>query len=156
MYVIRGKMIIKLETIKDNGFIQENVDLNLKDYEVFDALLKKINSVKGTIKITYLGSNQYLVDLVIQYNVDYLDARNLKPLNLTFDLNDSFMFSDSINLAKELDIDYIENEIDVDHLLKELIIVSVPFNYSEEEKIVKTIEEENEYKPFLNIKTKEE
>ena len=149
-------MIIKLETIRENGFIEQNVDLDLKEHEVIDALLKKINHVKGLIKISYLGTNQYLVDLDIMYNVEYLDARSLKPLNLDFDLNDSFMFSDDINMANELDIDYVENELDVDYLLKELIIVSVPFNYSIEKKIERKIEEENEYKPFLNIKNKEE
>jgi hypothetical protein len=54
----------------------------------------------------------------------------------------------------ELDIDTIEDELNLSDLVWELILVSVPFNYSVAEKLVtdEIIDlDNNEQQPFANL-----
>ncbi len=135
-----------------------NLDLDLSNIKIDDALIKQINEVKGSLNIMMVDSDSMLFKLDADYNVDYLDARTLNPLKLDFSIVDDLMLTSSESKAIELDIDLIEDdEIDVDQLVFELIMVNIPFNYSESEDVKKdNPDEENVYHPFKNLLTEEE
>ena len=135
-----------------------NLDLDLSNIKIDDALIKQINEVKGSLNIMMVDSDSMLFKLDADYNVDYLDARTLNPLKLDFSIVDDLMLTSSESKAIELDIDLIEDdEIDVDQLVFELIMVNIPFNYSESEDVKKdNPDEEYVYHPFKNLLTEEE
>ena len=151
-------MIIKLEEIKELGFLEKKINVNLSKKPVEDVLIKHVNEVNGKVEISLVDHDELLIRINLDYNVDYLDARSLKPLNLNFSITDDMMITSNLQKARELDIDFIEEELDLEELIFELIIVSIPFNYSEEKPIILEEQEKNknEYNPFVNIGINEE
>ena len=77
-------MIIKLEEIKELGFLEKKINVNLSKKPVEDVLIKHVNEVNGKVEISLVDHDELLIRINLDYNVDYLDARSLKPLNLNF------------------------------------------------------------------------
>ena len=70
-------------------------------------------------------------------------AKILEKLNVDFKFEDEVLFTDDLQKAQELDIDFTEDEINLEELIWELVLVSIPYNYSESEKIVEAIKQCN-------------
>lgn len=147
-------MIINFEELKSKLYISDEFSVNYTDREVDDALLKKVHDVNVSFNAALVDTNEVHVNLDVKYNVDYLDARNLEPLNVDFNFQEEVLFTNDLQKAEELDIDTIEDELDLSDLVWELILVSVPFNYSEAKKLVTDEEvdlDNNEQQPFANL-----
>lgn len=151
-------MIINFSELKDLENLHFELDLDLSDVQIDDALIKQLNTAKGTLDIVLVEDN--CADLIfnVTYNVDYLDARTLEPLVVDFNLEDDIMLTNNQNKAIELDIDFVEeDEIDIIQLLSELILVNIPFNYSQAPQgNVDAGDDENTYHPFAGVFNKEE
>lgn len=143
-----------LEFNKVNELANKHYDLNLDltDFSINDAIIKQLNRVQGTLDIVLVDNDS--IDLIfdVTYNVDYLDARTLEPLVVDFKLQDDIMLTDNQVKAEELDIDYINEEIDVKTLVSELILVNIPFNYSQAPaNYAVDSQDDNTYQPFAGI-----
>ena len=73
--------------------------------------------------------------------------------NVDFKFEDEVLFTDDLQKAQELDIDFTEDEINLEELIWELILVNIPYNYSESEKVSTSTQEtiSNEQAPFANL-----
>lgn len=143
-----------LEFNKVNELANKHYDLNLDltDISINDAIIKQLNRVQGSLDIVLVDNDS--IDLIfdVTYNVDYLDARTLEPLVVDFKLQDDIMLTDNQVKAEELDIDYINEEIDVKTLVSELILVNIPFNYSQAPaNYAVDSQDDNTYQPFAGI-----
>lgn len=149
-------MKLSFEELKLGGISHFEIDANLNGFEITDALIKQVNDVFGTLDVSLIENDTFQFDFDVKYNVDYLDARNLNPLNLNFEMIDGIMLTTNKDKAEELDIDFIEeDEIDILELVLELILVNIPYNYSEAPSMV-VDEEDGMYHPFANINFEEE
>lgn len=151
-------MQLSLEELKKSDERHFDLDLDLSDIEINDALIKKIGHVVGQLDVDMVGDDAFVFNFDTDYNVSYLDARTLEPLDLNWQMVDDIMLTSNKNTAEELDIDWVSDDVvDVDQLIAELIIVNIPYNYSQAPSMnVEVVEEENTYHPFKNISTEEE
>lgn len=143
-----------LEFNKINELVNKHYDLelDLTDISINDAIIKQLNYVQGSLDIVLVDNDS--IDLIfdVTYNVDYLDARTLEPLVVDFKLQDDIMLTDNQVKAEDLDIDYINEEIDVKTLVSELILVNIPFNYSQAPaNYAVDSQDDNTYQPFAGI-----
>lgn len=123
------------------------------DYKIEDALTEKILDCNFTLK-SYPIDNGVLLDLDITAQVAYLDARTLNNIKLDININESIPFSFSKTQSEELDIDYFDDELNLNDLVFELILVNIPLNYSEEKNSNVLTEDsfnENPNQPFKQI-----
>lgn len=147
-------MIIDIEQLKEEGSLSINDTMDFSDREVEDALIERINSVKVNVNAIDMENDEYHLSIDYSASVKYLDARNLKPLDLTFDFHDDVVFSSDFQKAEEFELEYFEGEeIVLDDLIFALSCVSIPLNYSEDNsgKIKKESELQFENKPFADI-----
>lgn len=125
-------MYLSIESVKNEINFERNFNFDFSKRETNEVLLKKVTEVSGTINAYVVGNYEINVVVSGSYKAVYLDARTLSPLNVEFQIDDNLMFTNQLNIAEDLDIDFIEDEIEVSELIWELIIMSCPFNYSEE------------------------
>lgn len=145
-------MILEFNKINELDNKHYDLDLDLTDISINDAIIKQLNRVQGSLDIVLVDNDS--IDLIfdVTYNVDYLDARTLEPLVVDFKLQDDIMLTDNQVKAEELDIDYINEEIDVKTLVSELILVNIPFNYSQAPaNYAVDSQDDNTYQPFAGI-----
>lgn len=145
-------MILEFNKINELANKHYDLDLDLTDISINDAIIKQLNYVQGSLDIVLVDNDS--IDLIfdVTYNVDYLDARTLEPLVVDFKLQDDIMLTDNQNKAEDLDIDYINEEIDVKTLVSELILVNIPFNYSQAPaNYAVDSQDDNTYQPFAGI-----
>jgi uncharacterized metal-binding protein YceD (DUF177 family) len=146
-------MLINFEELRLEKYLSLKEDIDFSSREVDDALLKKVNRASVTVNVTLIENNEALINIDCVSNVEYLDARTLEQLNVNFMFQEEVLFTDDLQKAQELDIDFTEGEINLEDLIWELVLVSIPYNYSESEKIVTHTEEKksNEQAPFANL-----
>lgn len=145
-------MLINFEELQKEKHISAQETLDFSDRKVDDALLQKVNSADVTVAAYIIEPKDVHITLDVKYNVNYLDARTLDPLNVNFEFNEESLFTTDLQRAQELDIDHFTDEIDIDELIWELILVSIPFNYSENSSSMTITEEEaTENRPFANL-----
>lgn len=145
-------MILEFNKINELANKHYDLDLDLTDISINDAIIKQLNYVQGNLDIVLVDNDS--IDLIfdVTYNVDYLDARTLEPLVVDFKLQDDIMLTDNQVKAEDLDIDYIHEEIDVKTLVSELILVNIPFNYSQAPaNYAVDSQDDNTYQPFAGI-----
>lgn len=145
-------MILEFNKINELANKHYDLDLDLTDISIKDAIIKQLNYVQGSLDIVLVDKDS--IDLIfdVTYNVDYLDARTLEPLVVDFKLQDDIMLTDNQVKAEDLDIDYINEEIDVKTLVSELILVNIPFNYSQAPaNYAVDSQDDNTYQPFAGI-----
>lgn len=145
-------MILEFNKINELANKHYDLDLDLTDISINDAIIKQLNRVQGGLDIVLVDNDS--IDLIfdVTYNVDYLDARTLEPLVVDFTLQDDIMLTDNQVKAEDLDIDYINEEIDVKTLVSELILVNIPFNYSQAPaNYAVDSQDDNTYQPFAGI-----
>lgn len=145
-------MILEFNKINELANKHYDLDLDLTDITINDAIIKQLNRVQGSLDIVLVDNDS--IDLIfdVNYNVDYLDARTLEPLVVDFTLQDDIMLTDNQVKAEDLDIDYINEEIDVKTLVSELILVNIPFNYSQAPaNYAVDSQDDNTYQPFAGI-----
>lgn len=145
-------MILEFNKINELANKHYDLDLDLTDISINDAIIKQLNRVQGSLDIVLVDNDS--IDLIfdVTYNVDYLDARTLEPLIVDFTLQDDIMLTDNQVKAEDLDIDYINEEIDVKTLVSELILVNIPFNYSQAPaNYAVDSQDDNTYQPFAGI-----
>ncbi len=145
--------ILKEDILGVSDFLLEG-EFDFSDREIDDALVKGIENCNYRITNIPLDENETLLKVSINSKVNYLDARTLNELILDINFEEDIPFSFNQNQAEELDIDFFDEEIDIKELIFELIIVNIPFNYSEEKNPNVLSEEEfyiNENKPFANL-----
>ena len=146
-------MIINFEELRLEKYLSLNEEINFSSREVDDALLKKVNFANVSVTVTLIENNEAMINIDCTSNVDYLDARTLEKLNVDFKFEDEVLFTDDLQKAQELDIDFTEDEIKLEELIWELILVNIPYNYSESEKNSTSTQEtnSNEQAPFANL-----
>lgn len=145
-------MILEFNKINELANKHYDLDLDLTDISINDAIIKQLNRAQGSLDIVLVDNDS--IDLIfdVTYNVDYLDARTLEPLVVDFTLQDDIMLTDNQVKAEDLDIDYINEEIDVKTLVSELILVNIPFNYSQAPaNYAVDSQDDNTYQPFAGI-----
>lgn len=125
-------MYLSIEGVKKELNYNKKFEFDFSDRETNEILLKKVTKAKGTISAYLVGDDEINVIVNGDYQAVYLDARTLTPLDVKFHVEDDLMFTNQLNKAEELDIDFIQDEIEVKDLVWELILMSCPFNYSEE------------------------
>ncbi len=147
-------MRIDIEQLKDEGTLTISEVLSFTGKETFDVLIQSVDKVEATATAIDMENGEYHVTVNYTAYVKYLDARNLKPLDLTFDFSDDIIFTSDFQKAEEFELEYFEGEeIELDELLFALTCVSLPLNYSEDETgtIKKESETQYENKPFADI-----
>lgn len=147
-------MILNFEELKSKKHISHEIDIDFSKKSVKDALLKRINTVTGIYSAILVENDEVHLNVDVSYNVDYLDARTLEPLKVDFTFKENILFTNDLQKAHELDIDYIEEEILLEELIWELLLVSVPFNYSiSKPTLVEKSEDfsQNSQQPFANL-----
>ncbi len=145
--------ILKEDILGVSDFLLEG-DFDFSSREIDDALVKSIIKCNYKIINLPLDKDETLLKVSISSEVKYLDARTLNELTLDINFEEDIPFSFNQEQAEELDIDFFDEEIDIEELIFELIIVNIPFNYSEEKNSKILSEEEfytNENKPFANL-----
>ena len=145
-------MILEFNKINELANKHYDLELDLTDISINDAIIKQLNYAQGSLDIVLVDNDS--IDLIfdVTYNVDYLDARTLEPLVVDFKLQDDIMLTDNKVKAEDLDIDYINEEIDVKTLVSELILVNIPFNYSQAPaNYAVDSQDDNTYQPFAGI-----
>ena len=146
-------MLINFEELRLEKYLSLKEDIDFSSREVDDALLKKVNRASVTVNVTLIENNEALINIDCVSNVEYLDARTLEQLNVNFMFQEEVLFTDDLQKAQELDIDFTEDEINLEELIWELILVNIPYNYSESEKVSTSTQEtnSNEQAPFANL-----
>ncbi len=147
-------MRIDIDQLKEEGTLVINEVLDFSNLETNDALVKSVRSVNATATAVDMGNNEYHITMDYTAEVNYLDARTLAPLDLTFDFHDDVIFSSDFQKAEEFELEYFEgDEIELDELLFALTCVRMPINYSEDgsDTIRKESEAQFENKPFADI-----
>ncbi len=147
-------MRIDIDKLKEEGLITVSEVLSFEGKETYDVLIKSVDRVEATASAIDMDNGEYHITLTYKAFVKYLDARNLKPLDLTFDFQDDVIFSSDFQKAEEFELEYFEgDEIVLDELLFALTCVSLPLNYSEDEtgSIKKESEAQYENTPFADI-----
>ncbi len=145
--------ILKEDILGVSDFLLEG-KFDFSNREIDDALVKSIENSSYKITNIPLDENETLLKVSINSKVKYLDARTLNELILGINFEENIPFSFNQDQAEELDIDFFDEEIDIKELIFELIIVNIPFNYSEEKNPNVLSEEDfyiNENKPFANL-----
>lgn len=148
-------MKIKVEDLFEEEGLDLKLDLDLSDFIVDDVLVEAIELCKVKVKSYQIESDEIELILDVESKVSYLDARTLEKLTIDVDFSESIPFTSNQSKALKLDIDCITEELDLKQLVQELLIVYIPFNYSESEPLnLKTDEEfndENSNKPFADL-----
>lgn len=143
-------MKIDIKNLIDKGSITINESIDFSSEEIADQLIEKILTIKVNCQAFAVNDYEFNLNLDYQVNLIYLDARDLKPLELSFNYSDNVMFTSDFQNAKDLDIDYVKEEINIDELIFALAIVNLPINYSEGKKLPpESVPIEN--KPFAKV-----
>lgn len=145
-------MLINFEELENSKHISVNTTTNFSDRDTRDALLKQVNDVNVEYNAYIIEPKDVHVSLDVKFNVDYLDAKTLDPLKVDFNFKEEVLFTTDLQRAEELEIDHFVENIDLTELIWELILVTVPYNYSENEsKNTITEEAATEQQPFANL-----
>ncbi len=132
--------------------LSERVDYSMMSCE--DALLEKVNFADINVDAYLVDNTEIHMTINVTYDFNYLDAVNLDELHLSFSFEEKVLFTNDQKKAQEYDIDHFVDEIDIDELVWNLILVDIPFNYSEARGSVKSeseLESNDTYNPFSEI-----
>lgn len=145
-------MYLSIENVKEENNFERNFEFDYSNNETNEVLLKKVSKVKGNLSAFLIANDEINVTVSGTYNAVYLDARTLTPLDVEFQFDENLMFTNQLNKAEELDIDYLQDEIEIKDLVWELILMSCPFNYSEEKNDqILTEEQMDQTFPFADL-----
>ncbi len=145
-------MLINFEKLQKDKHISGETTISFKDRATEDALLKQVNDAHISFNAYIIEPKDVHVSLSVDFNVDYLDAKTLDPLNIDFNFDEEVLFTTDLQRAEEMEFEHFEEEIDLTELIWALILVTVPFNYSENDSSQTISEEEaNQQTPFANL-----
>ncbi len=147
-------MIIYKEDIEGTYNFSVESEFDFSKAKIEDALIEQIDSCNFRLNVNSINEDEFIFNLKINAMINYLDAKTLDPLKLDLDIDESVPFSFNKDTANELDIDFFDEEIDLKELVLELILVNIPFNYSENtnSNIISEAEfKEENNKPFAQI-----
>lgn len=148
-------MIIYKEDIEGSYDLSIEDELDFSRVKIEDKLVDKVNSCDFELKVNLLNEEDFIFNLHIITNIDYLDAKTLQSLTLHLDFNEEVPFSFNKDTANELDIDFFDEELNLKELIFELILINIPLNYSENTNVMVISEEEflndNQNTPFAQI-----
>lgn len=145
-------MLINFEKIQKDKHMSAEATLNFSDRDTEDALLKQVNDAQVSFDAYIIEPKDVHVSLSVDFNVDYLDAKTLDPLKVDFSIDEEVLFTTDLQRAEEMEFEFFEEEIDLTELVWALILVTVPYNYSENESTYTISEEEaNQQTPFANL-----
>ncbi len=145
-------MLINFEELEKSKHLSAKVTTNFSDRDTRDALLKQVNDVQVEYSAYIIEPKDVHVSFTVDFNVDYLDAKTLEPLKVDFNFKEEVLFTTDLQRAEELEIEHFVEEINLTELIWELILVTVPYNYSENnsERTI-TEQEASEQTPFANL-----
>ncbi len=145
-------MLINFEKLQKDKHMSADVTLNFSDRDTEDALLKQVNDAHISFNAYIIEPKDVHVSFSVDFNVDYLDAKTLDPLKVDFNFDEEVLFTTDLQRAEEMEFEFFEEEIDLTELIWALILVTVPYNYSEN-KSEHTISEveANQQTPFANL-----
>ena len=150
--------ILKEDVFGISDFLLEG-ELDFSDKVIDDALVKSINQCVYTVENLPFDKTETMLRLIVRSEITYLDAKTLEEIILNVDFDEDIPFSFEKEQAEELDIDFFAEELNLELLIYELIMVNIPFNYSENIND-KVLSEEVFYdegnQPFAKIFKKEE
>lgn len=149
-------MIINFVELQMSNTLSLNERVDYSNRECDDALLQKVNFADISVDAYLVDNTEIHLTLDVEYDFDYLDALNLDELHLSFAFEEKVLFTIDQKKAEELDIDYFVDEIDIDELVWNLILVDIPFNYSEARgsvniSVESEIDNNDTYNPFSEI-----
>ncbi len=145
-------MLINFEELEKRKHLSAEVQVDYSNRQTNDALLKRVNNAMVSYNAYIIEPKDVHISLNVDFNVDYLDAKTLDPLNVDFNFTEEVLFTTDLQRADELEIEHFVDEIELTELVWELILVTVPYNYSENEaKNTITEEEASEQRPFANL-----
>lgn len=145
-------MLINFEKIQKEKHMSANTTLNFSDRDTEDALLKQVNDAQVSFNAYIIEPKDVHVSFSVDFNVDYLDAKTLDPLKVDFSLDEEVLFTTDLQRAEEMDFEHFEEEIDLTELIWALILVTVPYNYSENRSVHTISEKEaDQQTPFANL-----
>ncbi len=147
-------MIINFVELQMSNTLSLNEKVDYSTRECEDALLQRVNFANINVDAYLVDQSEVHISIDVEYDFNYLDAVNLDELHLSFSFEEKVLFTNDQKKAEELDIDYFTDEIDIDELVWNLILVDVPFNYSEargNSDILKDTSLEDTYNPFSDL-----
>lgn len=124
-------MKILKEDIKSVHDFQLSGEIDFSAYPIDDVLIKKIISFKYELISYVIDVDEISINLKATSEILYLDAKTLDELILKLNFQEDIPFSFNKKIADELDIDYFEEELDLELLLFDLLLINIPPNYSE-------------------------
>lgn len=145
-------MKILREELFDEDVYNLSTRLDYSNEVINDALVKGIANANVEIQGYKVEDDEVVLAINVDSEINYLDSRTLKPLVIPVSFTENVEFTMNQDKAEELDIDYIDKELDLYELVYELIVVNIPFNYTESER--NTPDEEEFYesnRPFANL-----
>ncbi|MFV0247260.1 MAG: hypothetical protein ACK5HS_04970 [Mycoplasmatales bacterium] len=137
-------MRIDIVKLFEDGQIKQNEKIDFSTWKTSDALIKKIKDVDVDIDAIAINNDEFSINLEYVVNVIYLDANDLKELDLVFDYTDNLLFT--INSEKESDeILFCENNevLEIDQYVFELACLNLPLNYSKVKREYTPLDSEN-------------
>lgn len=147
--------ILKDELFKEEPF-SLSTQLNFGKEVVNDALVKGIGIASVNLQSFNIEEDEISLNIKVNVNIDYLDARTLESLELPLTFEENILFTTSIAKEKEADIDLIVDYLDLYELIYQLIVVNIPFNYSQSEKTTNEKDFYDDNKPFTTVFNKKE
>ncbi len=147
-------MILSFVELQMSNVASLSERFDYSDRACEDALLNRVNFADVNVDVYLVDQSEVHVTLNVAYDINYLDAVNLDELHLSFEFEEKALFTNDQKKALELDIDYINDEIDFKELVWDLILIDIPFNYSEAKAEVmreEDLEVEDTYNPFSEI-----
>lgn len=132
-------------------FFEERLDFSNVKYD--EVLLKTINYADIKVDAYLIDNIDVHVKFNIKYNIIYLDAYDLKELDLSFTIDESTIFTSDLQRSTDYDYDFFETDINIKEIIEALILVDIPLNYSEHKENFRDsfVEEEQLATPFADI-----
>lgn len=145
-------MIINFEELKASNYLEISFIENYENRDCTDALIQSVNKAEVSLKAYLIDEIDVHLSLEVSYDVNYLDAINLDELLLVRKFEEEVLFTSNQARADEMDIDLFDKEIDISDLVFQLILVDIPFNYTEQIRNPKSEEEiTSSYNPFADL-----
>lgn len=143
---------LKEELLSEDGFSKQ-FNFDFSERKIEDALIQNISKTDVEFNVMLIGDDEILLKINFSTIINYLDARTLDPIKLNIKNEEEIPFSFNKKKSEELEIDFIEEELDADDLVFELILAQIPYNYSENNSDLILSEEHfyEEGKPFENL-----
>lgn len=149
-------ILLKRDDLFENEKFSRKGQIDFSGRDLPDALAKKIILCEYDLHSFKIEEDEINLHLNVFASLDYFDARTLDLLTLEVSFEEDIPFSSNFEKSTELDIDYFEDNLDLEELIFELILINVPLNYSENSndliKKEKDLDNTNPFKEIFNKK----